>query len=263
MKWQLWAPGAALLAGVVIGTTLVAPGIAARDERAPRPVPRIYSCVSVATGDVRIITADDTCASGEERLVWNQRGVPGPRGQRGQRGPQGERGAQGPVGAPGFPGPAGPAGPPGPQGLPGDVGNPGPEGPQGPVGPSDGYVVTMTDVAFADEPVVVARLNLPAGTYLIDAAAYLALETSGGPFDTASCGIDGPGAAFATLTAFGQVTFPLAASVDIPEAGAEVVLTCVKGEPGSVRATGTLTAVRVGTLHTVPRVGFEPTLDGV
>jgi hypothetical protein len=129
--------------------------------------------------------------------------------------------------------------------LPGNVGNP---GPQGPIGPSDGFSVALTDDTFSDVPVVVARLALPAGTYLVDAAAYLSLEQSGGPFDTASCGLDTPGEAFATLTAFGQVTFPLAASVEIPEPGGEITVECVKGQSGSARASGTLNAVKVGAL---------------
>jgi hypothetical protein len=110
--------------------------------------------------------------------------------------------------------------------------------------------VSLVDDTFSQEPVVVARLALPAGTYLVDAAAYLWLDRSGGPFDTVSCGLDTPGSTFASLTAFGQVTFPLAASVEIPEPEGEITVECVKGQAGSVRASGTLTAVRVGTLHT-------------
>lgn len=258
MRWGPVFAGGSLLVGVAVGAALVAPAIAARDEEAPRVAQRIFSCVTTATGDLRIISADDTCARGERRLVWNQRGIPGPRGDEGPQGepgpqgPQGAQGAQGPQGAQGATGATGPQGAPGaqgPQGLPGDVGNPGPEGPRGQRGPSDGYVVALADDTFGDEPTVLARLVLPAGTYLIDAAAYLSLDQSGGPFDTVSCGLDAPGSAFATITAFGAVTFPLAASVEIPEPEGEVTVECVKGEAGSARASGTLTAVKVGTLH--------------
>ena len=245
MRWVPVVSGAGVLAGAVLGAALVAPAIAARDDATPRVVPRIFSCVVVDTGELRISNADDTCATGEERLAWNQRGLPGPRGKQGPRGASGPQGAQGPQGPAGI---SGPAGPQGPQGLPGNVGNPGPAGPQGPIGPSDGFSAALSDDTFSDAPVVLATLLLPAGTYLVDAAAYLSLDQSGGPFDTVSCGLDGPGENFATLTAFGQVTFPLAASLEIPEPGGEVSVECVKGQAGSVRASGTLNAVKVGAL---------------
>lgn len=240
---------AGLLAGGLIGTALVAPALADRTEPDPRDTLRIFSCVTDETGDIRIVTADDTCAEGETRLAWNQRGLPGPRGKQG---PRGDRGPQGVPGRPGVPGPSGPMGPqgiPGPQGLPGDVGNPGPEGPQGPIGPSDGYVTSLSASAITDRPTVLGRLVLPAGTYLIDAAVYVGLESSGGPFNTAACGLTEPGAAFATITTFGLVTVPLADSVDILEPEGEVSVVCVKGEAGIARGSGTLTAVKVGTLH--------------
>lgn len=249
MRGMPFVAGGAVLAGVIAGAALVAPAIAARDDSAPRAVPRIFSCVTVTTGDLRVINADDTCAAGEERLVWNQRGLPGPRGKEGPRGATGASGPQGPPGATGATGAMGPQGVPGPQGLPGDVGNPGPEGPQGPIGPSDGYSIALADDTFSDAPVVLARLVVPAGTYLVDAAVYVSLDATGGPFDTVSCGLGAPGDNFATVTAFGQVTFPLASSIDITEPEGEITLECVKGQAGSVLAAGTLNAVRVGTLH--------------
>lgn len=255
MRWVPVSAGAGVLVGAVLGAALVAPAIAARDEASPRAAARIFSCVTNATGELRIINADDTCARGEQRLVWNQRGIPGPRGDEGPEGPQGIQGrpgAQGPqgaTGATGSTGATGATGPQGPQGLPGEVGNPGPEGPRGERGPSDGYVVSLADDTFSQEPVVVARLVLPAGTYVVDGAAYLSLDRSGGPFDTVSCGLDAPGSTFTALTAFGQVTFPLSASVEILEPEGEITVECVKGQAGSARASGTLTAVQVGTLH--------------
>lgn len=242
MRWVPIVAGAGVLVGAVVGAALVAPAIAARDD-APRPVvPRIFSCVSVDSGDLRIVNADDTCATGEERLVWNQRGLPGPRGRQGEQGP---RGPQGPQGVSGPQGPSGPQGVSGPQGLPGEVGNP---GPQGPIGPSDGFSATLSDDTFTDVPVTLATLTLPAGTYVIDAAVYLTLEKSGGPFDTVSCGLDVPGENFAMLSAFGQLTFPLAASVELTEPGGAISVECVKGQAGSVRASGVLNAVKVGAL---------------
>lgn len=249
MRWTPIAAGGAALLGVVVGAALVAPAIAARDEPSARVPQRIFSCVTIATGDLRIINADDTCTTDEERLAWNQQGVPGPRGKQGPRGATGATGPQGPPGSPGATGPQGPQGVPGPQGLPGEVGNPGPEGPQGPIGPSDGYSVPLTDDTFSDQPVRLAQLVVPSGTYLVDAAAYVSLDVSGGPFDTVSCGLGAAGEDFATVTAFGQVTFPIAGSIEIAEPEGEISLWCAKGQSGSVRATGTLTAVKVGTLH--------------
>lgn len=246
MRWMPVFAGGAALAGVVVGATLIAPAIAARDDADARATQRIFSCVTVATGDLRIINADDTCGVGEERLAWNQRGLPGPRGKQG---PKGATGATGPGGPQGPPGATGPQGVPGPQGLPGNVGNPGPEGPQGPIGPSDGYSAPLLDDTFSDSPVTVARLTLPAGTYLVDAAVYVSLDVSGGPFNTVACGLDSEGDNFAAVTAFGELTFPIAASVEIFEPEGQVTVVCTKGEAGSVRARGVLTAVKVGTLH--------------
>lgn len=246
MRWMPLVAAGAGLAGIVAGATLIAPAIAARDDADARAAQRIFSCVTVATGDLRIINADDTCAVGEERLAWNQRGLPGPRGKQGPKGATGATGPQGPQGSPGAPGPQGV---PGPQGLPGNVGNPGPEGPQGPIGPSDGYSAPLTDDTFTDSAVTLARLTLPAGTYLVDAAVYASLDVSGGPFNTVSCGLEGPGDNFAAVTAFGEVTFPIAASVEILEPEGQITVVCAKGEAGSVRARGVLTAVKVGTLH--------------
>lgn len=247
-RWVPIVAGGSALMGLIAGAALVAPALAARDDQSLRAADRIFSCVSVTTGDLRIINADDTCIVGEELLTWNQRGVPGPRGKPGPRGARGAQGPRGFAGAPGAQGPSGPQGVQGPQGLPGEVGNRGPEGPQGPIGPSDGYSASLSDDTFSDSPVVLARLVVPAGTYLVDAAAYVALDVSGGPFDTVSCGLGTAGETFATVTAFGQVTFPLAASVEILEPEGEIVLECVKGQAGSVRASGTLTAVKVGAL---------------
>jgi hypothetical protein len=246
MKWVPVAAVGGVAVGIVAGATLVAPAIAARDQGV---VPRVFSCVTTETGDLRIVNADDTCVEGEMRLVWNQRGLPGPRGRQGpqgQQGAQGPQGAQGAQGAPGLMGPQGVPGAEGPQGLPGDVGNP---GPQGPIGPSDGYSIAFTDDTFSDIPVVLVRLVVPAGTYLVDGSVHLALEISGGMFDTASCGIDGPGAAQATLNPFGTTGYPIATSVQILEPEGEITLRCAKGQSGAVRASGSLTAVKVGTLH--------------
>lgn len=238
MKWVPLAMAGGALAGVVVGATLVAPAIAARDVITPR----VFSCVTTSTGDLRIVAADDTCTTGEERLVWNQRGVPGPRGRQGEQGPQGAQGPQG------VSGPQGPAGLPGPQGVPGTVGNPGPEGQRGPIGPSDGFSIAVSDDTVGEDPVTVARLVVPAGTYLVDASVYFTLEATGGMFDTVACGIEGPGTRELAVPTFGTIGYPIATSIEVLEPEGEIVLECVKGQSGAVRASGTLTAVKVGAL---------------
>lgn len=254
MKPLAWASGAGLVAGILLGAGLVAPAIAARDVVVADAESQIYACVkesgldpdpdpSVPAGTLTIVTEEDTCEDGWESLVWNQQGIPGPRGKAGPRGKSGPQGARGPQGF------SGPPGMPGPPGLPGEEGLPGLEGPQGPIGPSDGYVAPVSERAFTDRPVIVARLVLPAGTYLVDGAVYLTLESSGGPFDTATCGINGTGTAYAPLTAFGQVTYPLATSIEIADIEGEITVECQKGQAGTAKASGTLTAVKVGTLH--------------
>lgn len=248
VRGKMVAVGGATLAGIVAGGALLAPALAARDDASTDIRQVIVSCVDIATGGLRIVEPEDTCEVGEERLEWNQQGVRGPRGKQGAQGRPGPQGPRGFAGTPGAPGPSGPQGPAGPPGLPGEVGQRGPQGPEGPRGPSDGYSVSLADDPVSDEPVVLATLVLPAGTYLVDAAAYIALDVSGGPFDTVSCGLDAPGESFASVTAFGQVAFPLAASVEILEPEGEIRVECVKGQAGSVRATGTLNAVRVETL---------------
>jgi hypothetical protein len=97
--------------------------------------------------------------------------------------------------------------------------------------------------------VTLATLTLPAGTYLVNVSAYLTLEATGGPFDTVACGLDAPRTAFAPVTAFAQTPVPISESVEILDPEGRVTLQCVKGQPGSVRAGGTVTAVKVGTLH--------------
>lgn len=244
----VWAGGAAL-AGVAVGAALVAPAIAAKDPlTAVRP---IYSCVTTTTGDIRIITADDSCTPTEKRLVWNQQGIPGRPGKPGPEGPRGLQGAQGPQGAQGASGPMGPqgatgaTGAQGPQGLPGNVGQ---VGPQGPIGPSDGYYAEIDDT-FTNSTVTMVSLALPPGGYLLDFGGVLDLEQSGGMFDSARCGIDATGNNPIALSLSGAASLSVTGAIEIVGEAQDVTFRCVKQEPGSVRLVGTLTAVHVGTLH--------------
>ncbi len=62
----------------------------------------IYACVNNASGTIRMVGPDDTCASNGELIVWNQEGPKGDKGDRGVPGPQGPAGPQGSPGVLGF-----------------------------------------------------------------------------------------------------------------------------------------------------------------
>jgi hypothetical protein len=98
----------------------------------------IFACLSTASGNVRIVAADQPCRNPETRVQWNIVGEPGPVGPQGPVGPMGPMGPQGMTGATGGVGPVGPVGPAGQtgsQGIQGPVGEQGVQGPIGPAGP--------------------------------------------------------------------------------------------------------------------------------
>lgn len=114
----------------------------------------IHACYSKNSGALHVIDSSLTqCKPGEIPLAWNQIGPPGP------------------AGPPGPVGPAGPPGPTGPQGIQGAVGPPGPQGPTGPSGASGLSHAYLTQArggfALNNSGVVIARLNVPAGSYII------------------------------------------------------------------------------------------------
>jgi type VI secretion system secreted protein Hcp len=55
-------------------------------------------------GALRVISAGQSCPSGEVALNWNQQGAPGPQGEKGDKGDPGTPGTPGAPGAPGAPG---------------------------------------------------------------------------------------------------------------------------------------------------------------
>jgi hypothetical protein len=65
----------------------------------------IYACVNNSSGTIHVIGANDTCATNEVQLSWNQQGAAGATGATGPAGPTGPKGdtgatgAQGPAGA--------------------------------------------------------------------------------------------------------------------------------------------------------------------
>jgi hypothetical protein len=166
----------------------------------------ITACAKAANGDLRLADADG-CRSNEQQVTWNEVGPPGQKGDTGDTGPagpKGDTGAPGPAGATGSPGSPGPAGPKGDTGAPGPAGPAGPKGETGPAGPagpagsvgpagpagpvgatgaagppghtgtSEAYlmsdqITTGGDVPINGEASVGRPLNLPAGTYVVNA----------------------------------------------------------------------------------------------
>jgi len=96
-----------------------------------------HACVNDASGEVRLISKDETCLSNWSKVFWSQTGPQGP------------------------PGPQGDQGPPGPQGEP---------GPQGPAGPSDAFGVERANefaIPTGAPTTVLTLADLPAGKYVI------------------------------------------------------------------------------------------------
>jgi Collagen triple helix repeat (20 copies) len=81
-----------------------------------------HGCVGIDSGQLRVLSAGESCRNHEAAISWQQQGVAGPTG------PKGDTGATGPQGIPGEPGPPGPAGEAGPKGDTGAAGPPGPAG---------------------------------------------------------------------------------------------------------------------------------------
>jgi hypothetical protein len=115
---------------LAIGATIAVAAI-------PGPGGVITGCYASSNGALRVIDSAASCAAGEQRITWNQKGPTGPRGPtgaNGAKGPTGPKGANGPKGPTGAAGPKGATGPKGPTGPAG--GPPGPPGPAGPAGPA-------------------------------------------------------------------------------------------------------------------------------
>lgn len=73
--------------------------------RTTRAAPvEIYACVSLYTGETRIVWNPSQCTATDQVVSWNQEGPPGPPGPQGPQGDQGPKGDQGDPGADGAPG---------------------------------------------------------------------------------------------------------------------------------------------------------------
>ncbi len=221
MQAQPWV----VALGCFTAGTLAAMGIA-NAVSAPTKVPDsttgvITACMVKKTGDVRFINAQKgaTCTKKEKKITFNQTG---PQGLQGPAGVQGER------------------------------------------GPSNGYVAQRTTAKSLGELVLVggndiAKLTLPAGTYMINANTSVratSIETS-----SITCRLDSVTGTLTDTHAVWTVSatnryqpFALAATYTNTAEGS-VSLTCwpsdgvVMGFDGAAEANGgTMTATRVAEL---------------
>lgn len=163
-----------------------------------------------------------------------------------------------PSGTGGTPGPVGPVGPAGPQGPAGAQGAQGVQGPQGPVGPSHGYRVSPPDAFLffwngLDQ--TVATLNLPAGSYVLNAKV---MGDNASATDPAliSCDlrvngstIDSSGMVKVENTSEADRAFiPLAGTATI-EADSTATLVCDSDTSTGAWSDRVITAVKVGAVN--------------
>lgn len=123
-----------------------------------------FACVNNSSGTIHMVSATDTCATGEQLVVWNQQGPVGPQGPQGPAGPQGPQGPQGPAGPQGAPGPAGALG----------------------FG-SDVLLANTLSTNLASPTEMVRLRNLPAGNYIVTATLDFLMAKSG---DEVDCGVN-------------------------------------------------------------------------
>lgn len=190
----------------------------------------INGCYQKQNGQLRVVTAGETCRPSEVGIQWNERG---PQGERGPAGPRGEAGAPGPTGPVGPAGATGPVGPAGVQGAQGVQGPQGPVGPQGPIGPS--WAVT-SPLALSGDTLSIAPNGIGLGLLGPDVdARFTGLSSRAGALETRVGALKspaGPGdtdrVATQRLTGWGVATTsvdppPVAAqgrvSVDVPVPG--------------------------------------------
>ena len=170
----------AAVMSVGAGVAIAVPAVTA-DEA----VPQIQACVSrgllgIGKGSIRIVDRPGACTSGENALVWNQRGIQGPIGPTGPQGAAGPQGVQGVQGAQGDQGPQGVQGDTGPQGGPGPSGQ---QGQRGPAGLSNHQRVTASR-QIGPGAVIETTVACPAGTVVLgggftDATPELRLSENG------------------------------------------------------------------------------------
>jgi len=183
----------------------------------------ISTCFTKSTGSIRVIDASVTnCKAGETSLTWNQQGNTGPQGPTVPTGPQGAAGAQGPqgaTGATGATGAQGPQGATGPQGAPGN-------------GVVHGYSVRDSSLqSIGSGIVVVKKVLVPAGTYLLgasvtatsndDTTVYCELDAGADTVSKSAQDISGQGllindrAGYASLSMSGSDTLSSTSTIQV------------------------------------------------
>ncbi|HET6292736.1 MAG TPA: collagen-like protein [Kribbella sp.] len=127
------------IAGVVAAVALIGVGTVAY-AAIPGADGVVHGCYNKGgllqdKGAVRVVDEGEQCRSTETAMTWNQKGATGATGQTGATGPKGDT------------------------------------GPAGPAGFSDGYMQATADhngIALVGyQPVKVAELSLPAGSYMV------------------------------------------------------------------------------------------------
>jgi hypothetical protein len=121
---------------------------------------------------IRAIAADGSTVTCEA-AAQGEPGPQGPQGEQGDTGPQGPQGVKGDTGSQG------------PQGAEGDT------GPQGPRGPSNAYVTGPHDRTIDSAQESVARLELPAGKYLVSVS--MNVDKPSAPSTLVNCDPSSPG----------------------------------------------------------------------
>ncbi|MDP4505804.1 collagen-like triple helix repeat-containing protein [Nonomuraea turcica] len=200
----------------------------------------IHGCYLRLTGLLRVVEEGSSCRLGELPVQWNQIGPQGPQGPPGVQGPQGDMGARGPIG------------PQGPQGAQGAT------GPKGDPGSSDAYAAEQLNRINVNGSLVpIVSLNVPAGTYVIQAKASVLLsddtESVGWCelLENGARGADSSDWGF-TDDSFESTTVPLMTAATYAQP-TTITLTCTKGANEIFNdvdvENGKIIATRVGTLH--------------
>src|SRR5690242_2830183 len=135
-----------VLAGAIVGATLLGGGVAAAAGAIPGANGTIQGCYNNATGVLRVVSDSSQCLTSgplvtrtpalkETPITWSQTGPQGAAGLAGAAGQKGDTGGIGPMGPMGPKGDEGAAGAPGAKGESGAKGDMGPQGDIGPTGP--------------------------------------------------------------------------------------------------------------------------------
>ena len=233
------------LASAVIGVAILTLGLTNIVQAGTTPT-TYYACVLNKIGTIRMISSSQSCTQYETEISWNNVGPQGPQGPAGPVGPTGPQGSQGPQGPAGQDGAQGPAGPVGPQ------------GPAGPQGPSNGYSAFSYGSYgnLSSQPTqAVSLINLPAGSYVVNASAVIAFGSNAGVrcyiTSPASPNGKGPQGLIALTTSGADESLSVTDTAILSSPGT-VSLTCQMYEGNTDAASvynASITAIQVATLN--------------